>query len=552
MKESVTKFDLEAAFKALDEIDVPQVKEGVRANRPALTEIFSKKTKLDTLIEEYYDVSNSEDLTSAKEAREAEVAKAKLARIEKIVDLDAESPEDLLTSYIGKVIMQCPQCMTLFYKNQEDIIEDESDPTTVNVNEVCQHCGNETGYTLVGKVGEVTPEEAENYQTEEETEIDVQGTTEDEEPNSELSDEDFDLEGDEIDLEDLDLDLDIEDDEAEQEKEESFNHNDGQLLAEELTEAKAETSDFEALLDSDEFQKPISDQAVRSMMQEFNEDINSLSFLKVKGFDNKVLSTFEEDDIKGYTVRYSKDKKDIADIEFWGYTEPVSVTANLYAPNLLNRVYDSFEDFSKALTDKISELEEFQGKEELEDATEPLEEGIFDTVKNKVKEKVAKTFDNAADVLKTREAMADWILANAAADKSSLALDDKGNVIVDEDNRKFTKFLIIGFANKYKNGKIITIPPSPNNKNLVVEVEQPKVCYTYKDAENIAKGWSMRQGNGPAFIYMAKNKNDEDAVFLCEFFKGNLENDKLKAYFEIVKKDLIGAKLEAENKNSQN
>jgi hypothetical protein len=552
MKESITKFDLEAAFKALDEIDIPQNKEGIKANRPALTEIFSNKTKLDTLIEEYYDVGNAEDLTNAKEAREAEVAKAKLARIEKIVDLDAESPEDLLTSYVGKLIMQCPQCMTLFYKNQEDVVEDEADPTTVNVGEVCQHCGNETGYTLVGKVGEVTSEEAKNYQAEDETEIDVQGTTEDEESNSELSDEDFDLEGDEIDLEDLDLDLDIEDDEAEQEKEESFNHNDGQLLAEELTEAKAETSDFEALLDSDEFQKPISDQAVRSMMQEFNEDINSLSFLNVKGFDNKVLSTFEEGDIKGYTVRYSKDKKDIADIEFWGYTEPVSVAANLYAPNLLNRVYDSFEDFSKALTDKISELEEFQGKEELEDATEPLEEGIFDTVKNKVKEKVAKTFDKAADVLKTREAMADWILANAAADKSSLALDDKGNVIVDEDNRKFTKFLIIGFANKYKNGKIITIPPSPNNKNLVVEVEQPKVCYTYKDAENIAKGWSMRQGNGPAFIYMAKNKNDEDAVFLCEFFKGNLENDQLKAYFEIVKKDLIGAKLEAENENSQN
>ena len=127
MKESITKFDLEAAFKALDEIDVPVAKNGIRANKPALTEIFSRKSKFDALFEEYYDVGSTEELSDAKEAREAEVAKAKLARIEKIVDLDAESPEDLLTSYVGKFIIQCPQCMTLFYKNPEDVEESEDD-----------------------------------------------------------------------------------------------------------------------------------------------------------------------------------------------------------------------------------------------------------------------------------------------------------------------------------------------------------------------------------------------------------------------------------------
>jgi hypothetical protein len=49
--------------------------------------------------------------------------------------------------------------MTLFYKNQEDVVESEDDPNTVNVSEVCQHCGNESGYTLVGKVGEATAED---------------------------------------------------------------------------------------------------------------------------------------------------------------------------------------------------------------------------------------------------------------------------------------------------------------------------------------------------------------------------------------------------------
>ena len=137
MKESVTKFDLESAFKALDEIDVPVSEKGIKANKPALTEIFSRKSKFDALFEEYYDIGSTEELGEAKEEREAEIAKAKLARIEKIVDLDADSPEDLLTSYVGKYIIQCPQCMTLFYKDKEDVVESEDDPTNVNIGEQC-------------------------------------------------------------------------------------------------------------------------------------------------------------------------------------------------------------------------------------------------------------------------------------------------------------------------------------------------------------------------------------------------------------------------------
>ena len=102
MKESVTKFDFEAAFKALDEMNTPAAEKGIKANRPALTEIFYRKSKFESLFEEYYDIGNPQDMSEAKEAQEAEIAKAKLARIEKIVDLDAKSPEDLQTSYVCK------------------------------------------------------------------------------------------------------------------------------------------------------------------------------------------------------------------------------------------------------------------------------------------------------------------------------------------------------------------------------------------------------------------------------------------------------------------
>lgn len=534
MKESITKFDLEAAFKALDEIDIPQNNEGIKANRPALTEIFSNKTKLDALIEEYYDVGNTEDLNNAKEAREAEVAKAKLARIEKIVDLDAESPEDLLTSYVGKLIMQCPQCMTLFYKNQEDVVEDEADPTTVNVGEACQHCGNETGYILVGKVGEVTSEEAKNYQAEDETEIDVQGTTEDED---DLDLSDADLAGEELDLEDLDLDFDIEDDEAEQEKEESFNTAiNSQILVEDLTESKESLDDFEALLKSDEFKKPISDQTVRAMIQDLDESKNFDNQPAIDGFNYEILDTFEDEGFTGQTIRYSKNDKEIVEIEFWGYNEPISVTTNIYAPNLMDKVYDSFDAFSQDLIAKTSKLEDLQ---------DTLNEGVF----SKLKDKIEDAINSVADKLKTREARADWILQNALKAGNEVTLDKHDNPIIIDDARKFTKYVIIGFTNKDANDKDITKAPTPDNEDLIMGMEKPEVKNTYKDAENKAKGWSMRQENGPAFIYLAQDSEDAAAAFLCQYFDGKLDEatDMLDKYFEAVKKDLKGAKLEAKS-----
>ena len=187
-KESVQKFDLEAAFKALNEVEVPVVK-GIRPNRENLQEKFNRKLVSDILVEDYFDVGDSGELEQAQEEREAEIAKAKLARIEKIVDLEAETEEDLLPSYVGKFIMQCPQCMTLFYKNEEDIEKSEENPEVVNLNEPCQHCGNSSGYTLVGKVDTVGEDEAAQYDAEDfggENELDLNF---DEEPAEETTEE---------------------------------------------------------------------------------------------------------------------------------------------------------------------------------------------------------------------------------------------------------------------------------------------------------------------------------------------------------------------------
>ena len=233
MKDSVTKFDLTAAFKALNEIEY-EAPDTVQPSRLDLHETYKNlienKIDLERLVEDYYDVNDSAELETAAEDREGEIAQAKLSRIEKIVDLDAKTVDDLLPSYVGKIIIRCPQCMTMFYKDEADIEKDPEDPTICNVNEPCQHCGNISGYELIGKVDAVSQEEAAEMtgedQTEEPDALDLdlnfdapeEATEEEteeapaEEGEAETTDEDL----------DLDLDLDLGEDEEEK-KEESLN-----------------------------------------------------------------------------------------------------------------------------------------------------------------------------------------------------------------------------------------------------------------------------------------------------------------------------------------
>ena len=475
MKESVTKFDLEAAFKALDEIDTPIPAKGIKANKPALTEIFSRKSKFDALFEDYYDISSQEELGDAKEARETEIAKAKLARIEKIVDLDAESPEDILPSYVGKYIIQCPQCMTLFYKNKEDVEESEEDSSIVNVQEVCQHCGNDSGYTLIGKVGEATPDEAENY-TELENSVDVDPH----EDNDQLTDiedtsEEPSVEEESTDTDDLEdfteLDLEIEDDEAEEDKkEESFGIYNGQPLVEELTEEadlNISEDEFSSLVTSPEFKRPISDSEVESMLNSFNEA--------------KTISADEDSE----------------QLEEGGL-------------GLLG----------KTIGKKLKQTGE------------------------KIKAKASAAIDKFADNTKTRAEKADFILNFALEEYvKTLEVDEKGKPLADAEGRKYSKFMVIGYKETFSNGKKITAMPSPDNKDMVIGMPEPQERSTYQEAEDLAKGWSSREGNGPAKIYIVNDKKKGN--MLCSFFKGQLvtNQDQLEKLFGLVKKDLEGKEL---------
>ena len=265
MKDSVTRFNFEDAFKALDEIEIPVAEKGIKANRVDLKESMKRVDKFELLFEDFYDVNNADDMNTVSEEREAEVAKAKLARIEKIVDLDAETEDDILPSYVGKTIIQCPQCMTLFYKNAEDIVRDEENPDVVNVNEVCQHCGNESGYDVVGKVAEETEAapgdelgiddfSAEVGDGENDIAIDDGGETTEEVPAEEGESGEVDELSAEADLDSLDLDteLDLQEEPVEEEEaNESLNTSELLKKIEDKNELKTENESEKLTLNED-------------------------------------------------------------------------------------------------------------------------------------------------------------------------------------------------------------------------------------------------------------------------------------------------------------
>lgn len=594
MKEAITKFDLEAAFKALDEIDIPKAGR-VKANRPALTEIFSRKTKFDSLMEEYYDISNNAELNDAKEAREAEVAKAKLERIEKIVDLDANSPEDLLTSYVGKYIIQCPQCMTLFYKDKEDVVESEEDPTTVNVNEVCQHCGNESGYTLVGKVGEAEAEASAEELDMPAEELPVEEPSEEEVPTEENAEESEDL----GDLEALDLDLNLEDDEDEK-KEESFVAHDGETLVEELADDPELDDKLEAHSEYIEYLRAAIAQEEEKLEKATNEQVKVALQRNIDAFKADLEAALPEA-VKNDTAIAEKSTEEISVEEVAAEEvaeEPAeevatevteSLTESLHEEADLDVSAEEFEElinspeFKRPISDsKVRAMmnDEKEAEESVKESVkvnnETLEYAVINPdgtyagvpctsaeearelaaqkdgrVVAELKETTDVLKEGIFDLFKTRAGKAEWIIKNAKIDYNKAVANKNSD---DKSNQKYSVFVVVSYKDTDIDDKKIDKAPKPADRaKLVPNTKYPEVKTEYADAETIAKGRSMKSDGGPAFIYLAKDANDNKAEFLCQYFDGKLDaaSDRMDTIIENIKKDMKGSKLEVKGGSDQ-
>jgi hypothetical protein len=86
-----------------------------------------------------------------------------------VIDMEAETEEDLEDSYVGKVILDCCVCHSKLYKDVEDVVIDGE---LANTNEECPFCYTTDGFKVIGQVatfGEESEEE-DKEEPEEETE----------------------------------------------------------------------------------------------------------------------------------------------------------------------------------------------------------------------------------------------------------------------------------------------------------------------------------------------------------------------------------------------
>ena len=84
-----------------------------------------------------------------------------------VIDPDAETEEDLQTSYVGKVIINCNICHSNTFKDKVDVhINSEG---VVNAEDQCGFCGEQEGFTIMGEVMPYTPADEHGEPTEAET-----------------------------------------------------------------------------------------------------------------------------------------------------------------------------------------------------------------------------------------------------------------------------------------------------------------------------------------------------------------------------------------------
>lgn len=109
---------------------------------------------LSSLTEDVIDI-NDEDM----ESKVSDIINNEADDSIDVIDVDADSDEDLEDSYIGKIIIECDVCHSKLYKDVKEVIPSEDDEDIVNVEEECPFCYSTDGYHIVGQVAPYQPEE---------------------------------------------------------------------------------------------------------------------------------------------------------------------------------------------------------------------------------------------------------------------------------------------------------------------------------------------------------------------------------------------------------
>ena len=118
-------------------------------------------TKLKELNEDAFTLGNEGDWEKAND-----LINAPEENVEEIIDPLAETEEELQTSYVGNVILDCVVCQSKIYKKPEEVIVDE-EASLANIEETCPYCQSNDGFKIIGQVAEYKPGEEEEEGSEE-------------------------------------------------------------------------------------------------------------------------------------------------------------------------------------------------------------------------------------------------------------------------------------------------------------------------------------------------------------------------------------------------
>lgn len=132
-----------------------------------LSEAFKK---LDFLNEDDFSLDNASDIDDMSQFLSVEKDP-----VQDVIDPEAKDEEELEDTYIGKVILHCPVCNSMIYKDLEDIEKDD-DEELVNVGEECPYCYVSDGFEVIGIVSPFQEEpEEEEVEISDESEADENG-----------------------------------------------------------------------------------------------------------------------------------------------------------------------------------------------------------------------------------------------------------------------------------------------------------------------------------------------------------------------------------------
>ena len=97
-----------------------------------------------------------------------------------IIDVDAETCDDLQVNYVGKIIIECDCCHARLYKDPEDLVlgSSEDGVELFNIEEECPVCHTNSGFRVIGKIEPYSDDAIKPEEAEEEHEEPVEEPTE--------------------------------------------------------------------------------------------------------------------------------------------------------------------------------------------------------------------------------------------------------------------------------------------------------------------------------------------------------------------------------------